>query len=206
MSGEKCRSNLITDYRKILGILQSEEVIAYIPNMFPVSDYLAALTNDDRFFIHSEVFSFLKANCKKEGLLFGVGGIVQDIRKAMAKRNKIGVEKLILIVPDGYFQYHGYKNALGVVLRNVRKYKFFGFRFGSVPAHHIAFIKENHKLRKMENTRNYILNCSKILLYNKIITGGKYEKSSSYEFMKEFNTEFKCLEFLKRNIWKNGVK
>ncbi|MCZ0933126.1 MAG: IS1595 family transposase [Oligoflexia bacterium] len=29
---------------------------------------------------------------------------------------------------------------------------------------------------------------------------------SSYEFLKKFNTEFKCLKFLERNIWKNGIK
>ena len=29
---------------------------------------------------------------------------------------------------------------------------------------------------------------------------------SSYEFLKEFNTEFKSLKFLEKNIWKNGIK
>ena len=29
---------------------------------------------------------------------------------------------------------------------------------------------------------------------------------SSYEFLSLFNTEFKCLKFLEKNIWKNGVK
>ena len=29
---------------------------------------------------------------------------------------------------------------------------------------------------------------------------------SSYEFLKQFNTEFKCLKFLEKNLWKNGVK
>ena len=29
---------------------------------------------------------------------------------------------------------------------------------------------------------------------------------SSYEFLKRFNTEFKCIKFLEKNIWKNGVK
>ena len=29
---------------------------------------------------------------------------------------------------------------------------------------------------------------------------------SSFEFQKRFNTEFKCLKFLEKNLWKNGVK
>ena len=29
---------------------------------------------------------------------------------------------------------------------------------------------------------------------------------SSYEFLKKFNTEFKCLNFLEKNLWKNGIK
>ena len=29
---------------------------------------------------------------------------------------------------------------------------------------------------------------------------------SSYEFLKKFNTEFKCLKFLEKNLWKNGIK
>ncbi|MCZ0933106.1 MAG: IS1595 family transposase [Oligoflexia bacterium] len=29
---------------------------------------------------------------------------------------------------------------------------------------------------------------------------------SSYEFLKKLNTEFKCLKFLEKNLWKNGVK
>ena len=29
---------------------------------------------------------------------------------------------------------------------------------------------------------------------------------SSYEFMRKFNTEFKCLKFLEKVIWKNGIK
>ena len=29
---------------------------------------------------------------------------------------------------------------------------------------------------------------------------------SSYEFMRKFNTEFKCLKFLEKMIWKNGIK
>ena len=29
---------------------------------------------------------------------------------------------------------------------------------------------------------------------------------SSYEFLKGFNTEFKCLKFLEKNLWKNGIK
>lgn len=29
---------------------------------------------------------------------------------------------------------------------------------------------------------------------------------SSYEFLNQFNTEFKCLKFLEKNLWKNGVK
>ena len=29
---------------------------------------------------------------------------------------------------------------------------------------------------------------------------------SSYEFLKQFNTEFKCLKFLEKILWKNGVK
>ena len=29
---------------------------------------------------------------------------------------------------------------------------------------------------------------------------------SGYEFLKRFNTEFKCLKFLEKNLWKNGIK
>ena len=29
---------------------------------------------------------------------------------------------------------------------------------------------------------------------------------SSYDFLKKFNTEFKCLKLLEKNLWKNGIK
>lgn len=29
---------------------------------------------------------------------------------------------------------------------------------------------------------------------------------SSYEFLKKFNTDFKCLKFLEKNLWKDGIK
>ena len=145
LNGSECQSGLTTDYKKIFNLQQSEELKSYIPNMFPVSDYLVAVTNNDRFFIHPEAFSFLKADCSKKGLLFGVGGMIQDIRKAMEKRNRIGVEKLVLVVPKGYFEYHKMKgNTIGLVVYKAKKYRVLGFSFGSVPGHHIAFLKERY--------------------------------------------------------------
>ena len=160
LDGSKCQSGLITDYEEILDLQHSAEVTSYIPNMFPVSDYLATLTRNDNFFIHPESFSFLTADCSKEGFLFGVGGMIQDIRKAMEKRNRIGVEKLVLVVPEDYFEYHKIKGNIkdnikgikGMVIRKAKKYKFFGISFGSVPGHHIAFVRERYDyFRSMKN-------------------------------------------------------
>jgi len=81
--------------------------------------------------------------------------MIQDMRKALEKRNRIGMEKLILSVPKMYFEYHDRKNTLGLVIRKAKKYRAFWLEFGFVPSYHIAFVSEdyvsNNTVKSMEN-------------------------------------------------------
>ena len=119
-------------YRVVEDFVYSDEVQFYIESMFPVEKAVSSALN---YILEERSYNYVKGDCNNEqaldsSLAKDTKGLLADIDELEQIREDLSYSKIIAIVPESYFVFHGHANdehqitPAGMAIRPQRKKRY----------------------------------------------------------------------------------